>query len=191
MKSPEKLQFKILYRKAIQICHPDRTPPHLHSFMAEKAKQLNAAKNAEDYARIRQIAAELGVAEAAENVAPSEIRHPPARKKWNAAAAVCMLFCIAAAVLWNATYRPAKQNAAAFYSPNLETGGPVTQFNRGVVLLYELHSEEKITRKLNTALTNVNTGEQLRIIKKRRNEHWRNIAEIRQELARLGYPVEE
>ena len=53
--------LKQLYRQAMAVCHPDRAPAHLHSFMEKKAKELNAAYETGSLARVRKIAEELGV----------------------------------------------------------------------------------------------------------------------------------
>ena len=54
-------ELRKLYQRAMAVCHPDRAPAHLHAFLEEKAKELNAAKQAGSFARIRKIAEELGV----------------------------------------------------------------------------------------------------------------------------------
>ncbi len=61
MHATERKNLKDLFRKSISICHPDRSPPHLHSFMEAKTKELNAAYEAESFVRVRKIAIELGV----------------------------------------------------------------------------------------------------------------------------------
>ena len=53
--------MKMLYRRAIAKCHPDRIPPDLRDSMEAKAKALNAAEAAGDFSKIWEIAAELGV----------------------------------------------------------------------------------------------------------------------------------
>lgn len=53
--------LKNLYRRAIQICHPDRASADLHSSMEAKAKELTAAYRAKNLSLVRKIAEELGV----------------------------------------------------------------------------------------------------------------------------------
>ena len=72
----EKTKWQTVYRRAIAICHPDRSPEHLRPFLEEKAKALNAAMTKGDFATIRQIAAELGV----KNIPPLPESSPPPPK---------------------------------------------------------------------------------------------------------------
>ena len=70
-------ELKDLYRKAIRVCHPDRSPAHLRQFMESKAKELNAAYEAKDLTKVRKIAAELGIVDSSpssmkENIIPPQ-----------------------------------------------------------------------------------------------------------------------
>ena len=61
MKTEEKEIWKKIYRRAIAICHPDRIAVHLRGRMEAITKELNAAWQAEDFVKVRQIAISLGV----------------------------------------------------------------------------------------------------------------------------------
>ena len=58
---------------------------------------------------------------------------------------------------------------------------------RGEILLYELRSEQRIHGALETLIADADDETKRARLEKRRGEHARNIAEIRRELARLGY----
>ena len=77
MQDESQSQIKDLYRRAMQICHPDRSPEHLRPFLEAKTKALNTAMTENDFATIRQIAAELGV----KNVPPLSESSPPTQQK--------------------------------------------------------------------------------------------------------------
>lgn len=70
MAHSDRQQLKDLYRRAIRVCHPDRAPAHLHKFLESKAKELNAAYEAESLVRVRKIAIELGVVNAPQSYSP-------------------------------------------------------------------------------------------------------------------------
>ncbi len=62
--SHDKELLQKLYQRAMAICHPDRlhhVPERLRPFLETKAKELNAARDADSFARVRKIAEELGV----------------------------------------------------------------------------------------------------------------------------------
>ena len=52
---------EILFRRAMQKVHPDRAPEHLQGMCQKLTAELNAARKAGDYRKIREIAESVGV----------------------------------------------------------------------------------------------------------------------------------
>ena len=52
---------EILFRRAMQKVHPDRAPEHLQGMCQKLTAELNAARKADDYRKIREIAESVGV----------------------------------------------------------------------------------------------------------------------------------
>ena len=52
---------EILFRRAMQNVHPDRAPKHMQKMCKKLATELNAARKAGDYRKIREIAESVGV----------------------------------------------------------------------------------------------------------------------------------
>ena len=52
---------EILFRRAMQKIHPDRAPKHLQGMCQKLTAELNAARKADDYRKIREIAESVGV----------------------------------------------------------------------------------------------------------------------------------
>ena len=63
---------------------------------------------------------------------------------------------------------------------------------RAEILLYELHSEAKMTHTLDKAIakTSPDNDSRLTVLQKKRAEHARNVIAIQQELSRLGWQGE-
>ena len=79
----EKAIWKKIYQQAMAVCHPDRAPSHLQNFMEMKSKELNAAWQTEDFAKIRQVAVELGVKDAPPlTSSPPPSRERPTMEQW-------------------------------------------------------------------------------------------------------------